>query len=315
MATIPNTVTTEALNISLSREMVMNFTGESDRLLEILGLTGGVETMTAGQALQQVTIAGSLNNSKTDPTKTDATGSTAVTLGSSSGTAYVEGDEVALSKYTVATTPVGVVKVEPYRKLTTAAAILKSGYVPAVLRTNRKMISHVRAQNISTFFTFLAGGTGTSTAASTLQAMLANMDASLGDALETNSDETSRIVHFVNRGDVAEYLGTKEVTTQTVFGMTYLQDFLGITDVFVTNKVTKGTAWCTPVENIHVFGLDFSSLATAGLQYEQDADGLIGVAHSPAYDRVSVETNVINGMLLFPEIKNYIVKGTIAPEE
>ena len=312
MAVTTNTTTTTDLNSALDQEMVMNFTGESDRLLEILGLLGSVETMTAGQALQQVTITGTLNNAKTDASTLPGE-SGSVTLGSSSGTAYVEGDEVALSKYTVAKTPVGVVEVEPYRKLTTAQAILKSGYEVAVLRTDRKMLAQVRSQIISNFFTFLATGTGTSTAGASLQAMLANMDASLGDTLETNSDESERIIHFINRQDAAEYLGAKEVTTQTAFGMTYMQDFLGIQNVFVTNKVTKGTAWATPVENIHAFGLDFSSLATAGLTYTQEANGLIGVAHTPAYDRVSAETHVINGMLLFPEVKNYMVKGTITP--
>lgn len=313
MAVITNTTTTTDLNFSLDREMIQNFTGESDRLLEILGLLGAVETMTAGQALQQVTITGSLNNAKTDASELGESASGTVTLGSSSGTAYVEGDEVALSKYTVAKTPVGVVEVEPYRKLTTAQAILKSGYEVAVLRTDRKMLAQVRSQIITNFFTFLATGIGTSTAAADLQSMLANMDASLGDALETNSDESDRIIHFVNRQDAAAYLGGKDVTTQTAFGMTYMQDFLGIQNVFVTNKVTKGTAWCTPAENIHAYGLDFSSLSTAGLAYAQDSNGLIGVAHTPAYDRVSAETHVVNGMLLFPEVKNYMVKGTITP--
>ena len=312
MAVITNTTTTTDINYSLDREMVQNFTGEADRLLEILGLLGAVETMTAGQALQQVTITGSLNNAKTDAS--DLSGdSGAVTLGSSSGTAYVEGDEVALSKYTVAKTPVGVVEVEPYRRLTTAQAILKSGYEVAVLRTDAKMLAQVRAQIISSFFTFLATGTGTSTAGADLQAMLANMDASLGDTLETNADESDRIIHFINRQDAAAYLGAKDITTQTAFGMTYMQDFLGIQNVFVTNKVAKGTAWCTPAENIHAYGLDFSSLATAGLTYTQESNGLIGVAHTPAYDRVSAETHVVNGMLLFPEVKNYMVKGTITP--
>ena len=314
MAVPTNTTLASDIDMALNQEMIRNFTGESSRLMEILGVFKP-ETMRAGEALQMATVTGSLNNAKTDPTKTDAAGSSAVTLGSSSGTAYVEGDEVALSKYTVTKTPVGVVEVEPYRKVTTAQAIMKSGHEAAVLRTDRKMLAHVRAQTVSSFFTFLATGTGTSTAAATMQQALANVDASLEDELEDNGDETSRIIHFVNRQDIAGYLGQKDVTTQTLFGMTYLQNFLGITDVFATNKVASGTLWATPVENIHVFGLDFSSLAEAGLVYERDESGLIGVAHTPAYDRVSVETHVINGMLLFPEVKNYITKGTVAPEE
>ena len=197
--------------------------------------------------------------------------------------------------------------------MTSAAAIQKSGYEAAVLRTDQKMVNQLRAQNVSDFFTFLTKGTGTSTAATTLQAALANADASLGDAMEGNGDSAGRLVHFVNRQDVAEYLGSKEVTTQTLYGMTYMESFLGVEHVFVTSKVAAGTLWVTPTENIHVFALDFSELAKGGLAYEQDANGLIGVAHAPAYDHVSVETNVLNGTLLFPEIKNYIVKGTFAP--
>lgn len=310
---VPNNITKAAdINFSLDREMIQSFTGDSDRLMEILGIFG-VEPMGAGETLYQLTVTGSLNNSKTDPSELGESAEGAVTLGASSGTAYVEGDEVALSKYTVAKTPIDRPAIVPYRKVTSAAAIQKSGYEVAVLRTDQKMVNQLRAQNVTDFFTFLTKGTGTSTAATTLQAALANADASLGDAMETNGDSAGRLVHFVNRQDVAEYLGSREVTTQTLYGMTYLENFLGVEHTFVTSKVTAGTLWVTPAENIHVFALDFSELAKGGLTYEQDANGLIGVHHGPAYDHVSVETNVLNGTLLFPEIKNYIVKGTFAP--
>ena len=83
-------------------------------------------------------------------------------------------------------------------------------------------------------------------------------------------------------------------------------------NVFLTNKVDKGGLYVTPAENVHIFGLDFGALSQAGLAYATDANGLIGVAHGPAYDRVSVETHVLSGCTLFPEVKDYIVKGTVA---
>ena len=67
--------------------------------------------------------------------------------------------------------------------------------------------------------------------------------------------------------------------------------------VFLTNAVTKGTMYATPAENIHVFGIDFGALGSAGLTYEVSAGGLIGVSHAPVYDHVSVETNVLTGMM------------------
>lgn len=286
-----------AINAALDLEMIEAFTHDYDRLAEIIGVFSP-ETMQAGQALQQIKITGSLNNEQT----TD----------SSSGSAYVEGDEVALSKYSAEKVSVGVLTPKPYRKQTTAAAILKSGHETAIMKTDTKMLNNVKNAILADFFTFMATGTGTATGTS-MQASLAKADAALGDAMETNGDNSSNIIHFINRQDAADYLGKAEITIQNAFGLTYLENFLGVTNVFLTNKVTAGTLYATPAENIHVYGLDFSSLATAGISYTSDGTGLVGVNHSPAYDHVSVDTNVLCGAVFFPEVQNYIVKSTIAP--
>ena len=306
---VPNNISdSKALNASLDIELVKNFKGDADRLAEILGIFG-VETLSAGTALKMLKVTGELNNAKTDATTT-LPGTGTFSLGSSSGTNYVEDDEVALSKLSASWETVGEIKAVPYRKMTTAAAIQKSGYVPAVLGTDKKLVSLIRADIVKEFFTFLTSGTGTASGKG-LQAAAANVDATLGDAMEKNGDGSGSIVHFISRQDAAAYLGAAPVTTQTVFGMTYLQNFLNMTNVFLTSQVAKGTMYATPAENIHIYGLDFAALAQAGLQYQQDGGGLLGVAHTPAYDHVSAETNVLRGMMLFPESKGYIVKGNI----
>ena len=53
------------------------------------------------------------------------------------------------------------------------------------------------------------------------------------------------------------------------------------------------------------------ALGQAGLSYNVQAGSLIGVAHEAAYDRVSAETHVVTGATLFPEVVDYIVKGTV----
>ena len=296
MAVPANITKAAAVNASLDQEFIKNFKGDSDRLAEILGIFG-VERIAAGTALKMLKVTGTLNNSKTDATTT-LPGTGTFSNGSSSGTAYVEGDEVALSTFGTEWETVGEVVAKPYRKMTTAAAIQKAGYANAVLKTDAKMLSLIRADIIKEFFTFLDKGTGTATGKG-LQAAAANGDAS------------TRIIHFLNRGDAAAYLGAAPITTQNVFGLTYLENFLGMTNVILTSQVAKGKMYATPAENIHIFGIDFAELAQGGLTYTQSANGLIGVAHSPAYDHVSTETNVLAGMLLFPEVKDYIVKGTI----
>jgi len=282
---------------ALDQEFIANFRGEYDRFAEILGLFP-VEVVPAGTALYKYSISGSLLNT--------------TTVDGSSGSAYVEGDFVARSKYALSKSSVGSMEFKPYAKQTTAQAILKGGFENAVLRTDRKMIQQLRAAILSDFFTALSSnGTG-SASGNGLQAALAKADAALGDTMETNGDEPGRIVHFVNRQDAADYLGAAEITTQTAFGLTYLANFLGVQDVILTNKVSSGTLIATPVENIHIYGMDFAALGDAGLAYESEDLGLVGVHHASDYDYASAETYVVRGATFLPEITDYIVKATIS---
>lgn len=291
-----NIIDAAAIDAALSQEFVKNFKGDYSRLAEIMGIFG-VETRVAGTALYQYVVAGTLNN-------TD------------SGTGYTEGSEVGLSKYTVNKTPIGDLTPLPYRKMTTAKAILQDGYEASVLKTDEKMRSQIRAQLITQFFTFLANGTGAPAAGLTinnLQKALAYGDAALENELESNDDNTDgAFVHFISRDDAAEYLANASITTQTLFGMTYIENFLGVERVFLTNKVEAGTVYVTPVENIHAYGIDFGELSQGGLVYQVADNGLIGVAHKGAYDYASAETDVMCGLQLVPEALNYIVKTTIS---
>ena len=287
MAALDNQISTADVVEALDQEFIANFNGEVNRLTEILGIFNP-EIVAAGTAMYQYIVTGSL-----------------------SGSSVAEGDEVPLSKYSVKKNPIGEHSMKPYRKLATAQAIAKSGFENAVLRTDRQMVKDVRKGILDDFFTFLATGTSTATGAG-LQMALARADAKLFDELEKNGDSTDRIIHFVNTYDIADYLGKANVTVQTVFGMQYLKNFLGVTDIFVTNKVAEGTLYATPVENIHLYGIDFASLASAGLEYAVQDGGLIGVHHEPNFARTSSETHVLAGCDLIAEVLNYIVVGTVS---
>lgn len=286
MAVLDNTVLAANIAVAQDIEMIQNFKGDLDRLTEILGIFGP-EVVAAGTTMYQYSVTGTLN-----------------------ATSVAEGDEVPLSEYEVDKTPVASITVKPYRKLTTAQAILKGGYENAIAKTDRKMLSQVRNGIVSDFFTFLGTGTGTATGAG-LQAAFAQGDAELRDTMETNGDAADALVHFVNPFDIADHLAGAEVTVQNVFGMQYLQSFMGVENIFITNKVAKGTMYVTPVENIHLYGVDFGALGDAGLTYTVQDGSLIGVHHVPAYNRTSAETYVLTGALMLAEIKDYIVKVTI----
>ena len=305
MAAYSNVETSSDVVHSLDIEFVENFQQDYDRLAEIIGMFP-VETMNAGTALYQYAVSGSLLN-----------GAAADSNGTS-GTSYTEGDFIARSKYSLTRTQIGEVEFVPYAKQTTAQAILKAGFEKAVLRTDRKAQQQLRAAIISEFFSFLANGTSSAAPESgtyNLQQLLAFVSAKLGDVLETNGDEGGEIVYFVNRQDAAAYLANATISTQETFGMTYLEDFLGVKNVLLTNKVASGSVYATPVDNIHVYGLDFGALGQAGLSYQSNAFGLVGVHHEGDYDHGSAETYLVRGVKFVPEILDYIVKGSMSPIE
>ena len=335
-----NTITTGDVVTALDQEFAANFDHDLEQLTDILGIVSP-EIVAAGTALYQYKVSGSLNNGdyaltadqavvegKTYYARSGSEGAYAYTavedpktasistyyeLVGPSGTSYTEGDLVALSKYSVTKEPIGDTSFWPYRKVTTAQAIAKSGFENAVLKTDNKMLKDVRAAIVDYFYERLdAAGVATASGA-TLQALLAQTEAKLQDSLERNHDSAGRIIHWVNRFDVADYLATAQVSMQTAFGMTYLENFLGIENVIVTSAIPKGTVFATPDENLHLYGIDFGSLSEAGLVYEVSDSGLVGVHHDAKHNRTSVETNVLAGAYLLPEVLDYIVKGTIVP--
>ena len=297
MAMTPNTIVAADVVESLNIEFNSNFEKQIYDFIGRLGLEEP-QVMAAGTALYQLTVTGALNN--------------AATADSSSGTAYVEGDEVALSHYAVSKTPVGELAFKPYRKRTTAAAIQKGGYEQSVVRTDREMLNDLRTQLLGGFFTFLTGNASASTATGQgLQACLAQMDAKMNDLLETKGFAASRTVRFVNPYNIADYIGTANVGLAELYGMQYLQNFLGATDIVVTNKVTKDEVWMTPVSNIRLFAADFGELSRGGLSYTVSDHGIIGVTHEVNYARVSTETHVLSALTMMNEYADLVVKGTI----
>lgn len=288
MAVLNNTVTSDDVTKALDLDLIERFTKEFSKLSEVLSIASP-QVVPAGQELARVTISGSL----TDPSQTEG-----------------EGDEVSLSKYSSERISLGALEVTPYRKETTAQAILQSGYENAILKTDRRMLADVRNAILTDFFTQLTTGAKTATG-SGLQACLANMGAQLAVTMEEHGDTAENLVFFVNPLDLAEYLGNAQVTTQTVFGMTYIQNFLGVGNILQTAKVEQGKAYATPVENINVFAADFASLGTAGLDYTTQDGGLIGVKHEGDFARFSAVTNIAAGIKVVPEVVDYVVEATL----
>ena len=285
MAAETNTIMQADLARVRVADFNLQFTGNLQKLTEALGVTRKIAVQ-EGAALKMLKVTGNL----------------------ASGT-VAEGELIPLSKYTTEEVAVGEVKLNKWRKGTTAEAILKGGYDQAVGATTDKMVNDIQKTIRGNLFTFMKTGTGTATG-TTLQAALANGWGKLAVLFEDDAVET---VFFLNPMDVADYLGTAQVDMQTLFGMNYIKNFLGLGDVFLNSNVEKGKYYATAKENIVLYYVNVGAgdiRSAFGLT--TDETGYIGINEYADKDTARVIDLVMSGVTFFPERKDGIVVGTIA---
>ena len=221
-----------------------------------------------------------------------------------------EGEVIPLSKYQTTYEAVGEAVLNKWRKVTTAEAISSKGYGQAVNDTNDKMLKDIQKGVRTSFVNFLATGTGEA-AGTGLQATLAQAWGQLQVLFEDTSVQS---VYFMNPLDVADYLGGAQISTQTAFGMSYIENFLGLGTVILASDVPKGKLYATAAENIVLYYIPVTSADMAqAFDLTSDATGLIGIHTGPTYDNLSAETVAASGVGLFAEKLDGIVVGTINP--
>lgn len=287
MAAENNTILSTDLARVRMVDFSMQFTGSLRKLMEALGVTRKIAVQ-EGAALKAFKVTGTL-----------ADGTVA------------EGELIPLSKYETEEVPVGEIVLEKWRKATTAEAILKGGYDQAVGATTDKMVKDIQKTIRTKFFNHLATGTGTATG-NGVQAALANGWGNLQVLWEDDAVDT---VYFLNPLDIADYLGKAQITVQTVFGMQYVENFLGLGTVFLNSSVPKGKYYATAKENIVTYFVNVGAgdiAAAFGLT--TDETGFIGISEYPDKDCARVLDLVMSGVTFFPERIDGIVVGTIAAE-
>lgn len=261
--------------------------GSLGKLMEALGVTRKIP-MTEGSTLYIYTTTGTLQ----------------------SGT-VAEGDVIPLSQYATTKTPVGEITLKKWRKAATAEAIKKSGYAAAVNETDAALLRDVQKGIRSDFFTFLNGSITGAVAATGegLQAALANAWGKLQIAFENDAAEA---VYFVNPEDIASYLSTAQITTQNVFGLNIVQDFLGLGTVVIASQVTKGSFIATAKENFILNYLTMNGDVANAFQLTADETGLIGIKSGyQNEERAQIESLIMSGINLMVEYGAGVVKGTI----
>lgn len=219
-----------------------------------------------------------------------------------------EGDLIPLSHYKTEPVNFGEIPFKKWRKATSAEAIVEKGYNQAVIMTTDEMLKDAQKGIKKYFFNFLGQGTGMASG-STFQATLA---AIWGQLQVLYEDTEIAAVYFMNPLDVADYLGSAQITLQQAFGMSYIEDFLGLGTVILNSNIPKGTVYGTAKENLVLYfipvnGADLDEV----FEFTSDELGYIGIHEIPDYKTMTAEDIVVSGIVLFAERIDGIVVGKI----
>lgn len=267
-------------------DFVSRFETNINQLMELLGLTSKVEKA-PGTVVKTYKVSGTLESGVVG-----------------------EGETIPLSKYKTEVGEIFEMTLKKWRKQTTLEAINDKGYEQAVEDTDAKMLKDVQGGIRTQFFDFLKTGTG-ATSGIGLQDALAALW--VKNQILWEDTNASGFLYFVNPEDIGDYLGKKDITTQSAFGMTYIQAFLGIYDVLVYSGVPKGKVITTAKENIILYYVNPKNNDIAkAFTFTSDQTGYIGMHREVEYSNLTTETVMLCGLMLFAENLDGVVLGTIA---
>nr|DAE24916.1 MAG TPA: major capsid protein [Siphoviridae sp. ctljn1] len=288
MAVNENLITTTELTDAKLREIdfVNRFSENITKLVEALGITRKIAKQ-AGTTLKSYKAQGTLQSGK-----------------------VAEGETIPLSKYKIVPKTYKDIELNKWAKATTIEAVQKYGFEQAVTKTSDQMLLDAQKGIRKNFFDFLGEETGKSTVTGVgMQQALARGWGKLKVLFE---DDVVDTVYFVNPEDVAEYLGSASITTQNVFGMTYIENFLGLGTVFTNSSVPKGKYYATAKDNVVLYyipvnGADIDNV----FKFTADETGYIGIHESSDYTNLTCLDTVVSGIEIFAERTDGVVVGSI----
>lgn len=284
MAAETNLIKSEDLARAREIDFTYRFSESIKKLMEALGVTRKIPKQ-AGTVLKAYKATGTLQDGN-----------------------VAEGDLIPLSKYVTEPVSFDEITLKKWRKATSAEAIVEKGYNQAVVMTTDAMLKDVQKGIRASFFSFLGTGTGVA-AGDTFQATLAQ---SWGQLQVLFEDDDIQSVYFMNPLDVADYLATANISLQTAFGMTYVENFLGLGTVIFNSSVPKGKIYATAKDNLVLYYIPVNGAdLNEAFSFTSDQTGLIGIHEAPDYTNMTASDTVVSGIVLFAERLDGVVVGTI----
>ena len=234
------------------------------------------------------------------------------------GGTVAEGDEIPFTKMKVVPVAYGDIDISKYAKSVTIESVAKYGADVAVEKTDEAFLVALQNKVLTDFYTFLGTGTLTVTE-TTWQRALAMAKGKVLDKFAGLDKDVTEVVGFANIIDAYDYLGDKEITVQTMFGINYVENFMGYRTLFLLPEkyIASKKVIALPVENIDLYYVDpsDSDFAKLGLNYTVKGEtNLIGVHVDGDYSRATGDMYAIMGMKLWAEYLDGIAVATVGAQ-
>ena len=262
-------------------DFVTRFGDNWDALRNIMGIMRPIRK-TPGTVLKSFTASVALESGSVDP-----------------------GEVIPYSKTTIVEAAKSDVTIEKYAKAVPIEDVNAYGAEIAVEKSDDAFLTQLQNVVLGRFYTFLNTGSTTGSGADWRDA-LAKAHGLVLNKFATIQKDVTAVVGFANILDAFDYLGAADVTVQTAFGLTYIQNFLGYSTLFLlpAAQIARGTVIATAVENIDMYYVDPSDSEFAKLGREYTAQGetnLIGFHAQGNYSTAVGESYAIMGITLWAE--------------
>lgn len=278
---------TRNLGQALSIDFSERFGQRLKSLYDLLGIERKIP-MAAGTVLKTYTSSVTLDGTEVDP-----------------------GDVIPLSEVKLEEGPTQELTWDKKRKAVPMEDIQKYGFNRAITMTDTKLINEIQKGIRTKLLDQLDTGTTTAEGEG-LQGAMAQAWAAV--TAKFDEDDVD-VISFINPFDAADYLGKANITTQTAFGMTYIQDFLNNRIVFMHGDIPKGTFYSTAADNLVIaYAIMNAGEIDQAFDFTTDETGIIGVTHDINKQRLTAETITAYGIVLFAERIDGVIVGSITEE-
>ena len=271
-------------------DFVSRFGNNWDALREVLGISRPIKKE-AGTKLVSYTASVTLESGSVNP-----------------------GAVIPYSKATVVESAHADLTLKKYAKAVPVEDVDKYGVQVAIEKTDEAFLNELQGEVLDDFYDFLKDDTSAMTGnEDTWQKAVAIAIGKVRDKFKKMKKNASNIVVFVNTLDVYKYLGSADISIQSLFGLDYVKNFMGATTMILTSEIDEDTVIAIPADNLVNYYVDPSTeFAKLGLVYTTDGvTNLIGFHAQGNYGTAVGETFALMGNKLWAEFADGIAIITV----